>query len=95
VKYELVQTSAVLRKQTVLLQTLGVLQVTSRRASWQSDDTSKTLTHLVSVTDFYVNLIARTGAQTAKDAMKAVAKEIEKDGLYLGTTDIREQEEPP
>jgi len=93
--YELVQTSAVLKKQIALLQAVGVHQVASRRSSWQSDDTSKTLTHLLSVTDFYGNLIAEAGAQTAKDAMKIVAKEIEKDGLHLGATGVWEHEVPP
>jgi hypothetical protein len=94
-KYELVQTSAVLKKQIALLQAVGLHQVASRRSSWQSDDTSKTLTRLLSVTDFYGSLIAKAGAQTAKDAMKIVAKEIEKDGLHLGTADAWEHEEPP
>lgn len=93
-QYEIVQTSAVLKKQTALLQAVGAPQVTSRRASWQSDETSKTLAHLLSVTDFYGNLIAQAGAHTAKDAMKIVAKDIEKDGLHLGTT-ADGQSEPP
>jgi hypothetical protein len=46
------------------------------------------------VTGFYGNLIAQTGAHTAKDAMKIVAKEVEKDGLYVGTKDMQEHEEP-
>jgi hypothetical protein len=47
------------------------------------------------VTNFYGNLIAASGAHTAKDAMKIVAKEIEKDGLHLGTADVGQHEEPP
>jgi len=93
--YELVQTSAVLKRQKALLQAVAVPQVASRRASWQSDNTSKTLIHLLSVTDFYGNLIAQAGAHTAKAAMKVVASEIERDGLYHGTGEVREHEEPP
>jgi len=94
-QYELVQTSAVLKRQTALLQAVEVLQAAPRRASWQSDNTTKTLAHLLSVTDFYGNLIAQAGAYTAKDAMKIVANDIEKDGLHLGTADAWEHEEPP
>jgi len=94
-QYELVQTSAVLKRQKALLQAVAVPQVASRRASWQSDNTSKTLMHLLSVTDFYGNLIAQAGAHTAKAAMKVVASEIERDGLYHGTGEVREHEEPP
>jgi predicted TIM-barrel fold metal-dependent hydrolase len=94
-QYELIQTSAVLNKQTALLEAVGVHHVTYRRASWQSDDTAKKLARLLSVTDFYGNLVAQASAQTAKDAMKIVAQEIEKDGLRLGTTDISEYEQPP
>jgi hypothetical protein len=39
------------------------------------------------VTNFYVNLVAQASAQTATYAMKTVAKEIEKDGLDVGTAD--------
>lgn len=67
----------------------------NRRASWQSDDTTRALAHLLSVTDFYGNLIAQAGTHTAKDAMKVVAKEVEKDGLHAGTRDALEHEEPP
>jgi hypothetical protein len=84
----------VLKKQTALLQAVGVPQATSRRASWQSDDTSKNLAHLLSVTDFYGSLIAQAGAHSAKDAMKIVTKEIEKDGLHLGTAGDWDTEPP-
>jgi isocitrate lyase len=85
----------VLKKQTALLRTVAMPQVpSSRRASWQSDDTTRALAHLLSVTGFYSNLIAQTGAHTAKDAMKIVAKEVEKDGLHVGTKDMQEHEEP-
>jgi len=94
-QYELVQTSAVLKKQAALLRTVAMPQVPlSRRASFQSDDTTKALAHLLSVTDFYGNLISQTGAYTAKDAMKIVAEEVEKDGLHVGNV-MQEHEEPP
>lgn len=94
-KYELVQTSPTLKKQTLLLQSVAVPQAAAnRRALWQTDDATKALTHLLSTTDFYTNLIALAGVQTAKDAMKIVAKEIEKDGLHSNTTEDQQHEAP-
>lgn len=93
-QYELVQTSTVLKKQFALLQAVGLPQILpNRRASVRSDDTSKVLGHMLSVVNFYSNLIARAGSQSAKEAMKVVAKDVEKDGIFLGSEDSQEPEE--
>lgn len=67
----------------------------SRKSSWQADQNIDSLNHLLSVTDFYANLISNAGAHTAKDAMKTVAKVIEKDGLHIVSGETSQHEEPP
>jgi hypothetical protein len=37
---------------------------------------------MITIVEFYGEVIAKANAQTAKGALRAVAKEIDKDGLY-------------
>lgn len=88
------QTSVILKKQQSLLQAVKMPQMDSgRKLSWlEADQQYDSLNNLISVTDFYGNLISSAGAHTAKDAMKIVAIDIEKDGLHIGPG---EHGEPP
>ncbi|KAH7927264.1 hypothetical protein BV22DRAFT_1032014 [Leucogyrophana mollusca] len=93
--YELVRSSPILRKQQLLLEALGQpLALSDRRVSFRSDSTTKALSRLFSVVGFYENLIATAGVQTAKEAIRVVAKDIEKDGLH-GLTDVQAIDDPP
>jgi len=64
------------------------------KASLRSDAASKALRHLLSVVSHYEGQLSVTSTGTAKDALRTVARLIEKDGLY-GANDVREAEEPP
>ncbi|KIJ66287.1 hypothetical protein HYDPIDRAFT_174431 [Hydnomerulius pinastri MD-312] len=92
--YELVRSSNVLRKQTLLLQALDHPGSTDRRKSLRSDSASKSLKHLLSVVSYYEGQISATTTRTAKDALRVVAKLIEKDGLH-GVSDSHDTEDPP
>ncbi|KAF8846038.1 hypothetical protein BDN67DRAFT_12014 [Paxillus ammoniavirescens] len=92
--YELVLSSNVFRKQTVLLQSLGHPGSTDRRISLRSESASKSLQHLLSVVSYYEGQISTATARTAKDSLRVVAKLIEKDGLH-GVNDTYGNEDPP
>ncbi|KAF9245790.1 hypothetical protein BU15DRAFT_85478 [Melanogaster broomeanus] len=92
--YELVRSSNVLRRQTVLLQSLGQPGTTDQRRSLRSDSASKSLKHLLSVTSYYEGQISATTARTAKDSLRVVAKLMEKDGLH-DVNDTHDNEDPP
>lgn len=94
-QYELVRSSAVLKKQASLLQSLALPRTTShRRPSWVSEHPADTLAHILTVTDFYEAKIRLAGARSAKDAMRVVAKEIEAEGLHQ-VANSQEIEDPP
>ncbi|KZP25398.1 hypothetical protein FIBSPDRAFT_1041539 [Athelia psychrophila] len=90
--YELIQTAGILKKQQSFLQ--AARSTSSRRASWQTDDAVKALNHLISVTDHYEQMVASAGPQSAKQAMRLVAKSIENDGLHIGPGELLQSEEP-
>ena len=69
--------------------------VFGKKPSWQTDRQYDSLNNLLSVTDFYGNLVSNAGAHTAKDAMKIVAKDIEKDGLHIAPEETLQHGEPP
>ncbi|KAF9225457.1 hypothetical protein BS17DRAFT_599432 [Gyrodon lividus] len=92
--YELVLSSNVFRKQSVLLQSLGQPGSMDRRTSLRSESASKSLKHLLSVVSYYEGQISGTTARTAKDSLRVVAKLIEKDGLH-GVNDTRDNEDLP
>jgi hypothetical protein len=56
-------------------------------------DRMDTLASVLEVAEFYEERVRQANAQTAEDAMRVLAKEIEADGLY-GTKASREMEAP-
>lgn len=88
--YELVRSSNVLQGHTLLLQSFGQ---DGPKSSLRSDAASKALRHLLSVASYYEDQLSATSTSTAKDALRTLARLIEKDGLY-GANGVREAEEP-
>ncbi|EGO31042.1 hypothetical protein SERLADRAFT_344288, partial [Serpula lacrymans var. lacrymans S7.9] len=93
--YELVRSSSVLAKKKSVLKTLGMpIAPSNRRASMRSDSAGKALAHLLLVVEFYENKLTAAGSKTATDAMRVVAREIEKEGLH-GVDSSQETDDPP
>ncbi|EIM92219.1 uncharacterized protein STEHIDRAFT_70825 [Stereum hirsutum FP-91666 SS1] len=89
--YEIVRSSAVLRKCEVTLHSASALN--SRAPSAENYASSVALSRLLSVANFYEEKISSAQARTAKEAMRVVAKHIDQDGLFgVGDGEI---EEPP
>lgn len=65
----------------------------SRRTFLQPNDAVKALNHLISVSEYYIGLVASAGSQSAKHAMRFVVKDIENHGLHLAG-EPQELEEP-
>ncbi|KAH7886115.1 hypothetical protein F5I97DRAFT_2025897 [Phlebopus sp. FC_14] len=92
--YELVRSSHVLRKQMFLLQSLGHARSTDRRVSLRSDSATKSLKHVLSVVSYYEGQLSATSVRSAEDALRVVAKLIEKDGLDI-VCDSQDREDEP
>ncbi|KAI0964018.1 hypothetical protein AcW1_000938 [Taiwanofungus camphoratus] len=83
--YEVVRSAVVFKKQQVLLEKLSLPQPTSRkRLSGMNSAVAEAMANIFATTDHYETKIIAAGAKTAKDALRVVAKEIEKDGLGYG-----------
>lgn len=54
---------------------------------------SEALNNILAVVDYYEARIAEARVTSAKDALRVVAKEVEKDGLNYGK-DLHSNEEP-
>ncbi|KAG1783513.1 hypothetical protein EV702DRAFT_1053969 [Suillus placidus] len=80
--YEVVRSSAVIRKQTLLLESLGQPTSVDRGASLRSDSASKALSRVLSTTVYYEGKLASAGTRSAKDAFRIVSKDIEQNGLH-------------
>ncbi|KAL0068682.1 hypothetical protein AAF712_004398 [Marasmius tenuissimus] len=80
--YELVRNSAVMEKQISLLRSLVTPgQTGTKRSSWLSQDPEEFLGNVLGVTKHYEEKIALTRAKTAREGLRVVAKEIDRDGL--------------
>lgn len=80
--YEVVRSSAVIRKQTLLLESLGQPTSVDRGASLRSDSASKALSRVLSTAAYYEGKLASAGTRSAKDAFRIVSKDIEQNGLH-------------
>ncbi|KAG1885479.1 hypothetical protein F4604DRAFT_103814 [Suillus subluteus] len=80
--YEVVRSSAVIRKQTLLLQSLGQPTSVDRGASLRSDSVSKALSRVLSTAAYYEEKLASADTRSAKDAFRIVSKDIEQNGLH-------------
>lgn len=91
-KYELVRSSDIVRKQTGILQTLTAPGSVDRRTSLRSESASKSLRRVLSVISYYEEEISRSGAQTAKESLRLVARLVDEEGVQ-GVQD-RHEEDP-
>lgn len=80
--YEIIRSSAVIRKQTVLLESLGQPMSVDRGASLRSDSASKALSRILSTAAYYEGKLESAGSRSAKDAFRTVSKDIEQNGLH-------------
>lgn len=80
--YEVVRSSAVIRKQTLLLESLGQPTSVDRGASLRSDSASNTLSRILSTAAYYEGKLTSAGTRSAKDAFRTVSKDIEQNGLH-------------
>ncbi|KAG2155581.1 hypothetical protein DEU56DRAFT_943416, partial [Suillus clintonianus] len=80
--YEVVRSSAVIRKQTLLLQSLGQPTSADRGASLRSDSASNALARVLSTVAYYEGKLASASTRSAKDAFRTVSKDIEQNGLH-------------
>lgn len=90
--YELVRAASDLQSQAALLKRLAGPESKVRRHSLVQQPT-ELLMKIVTITQFYEQKVTQSQARTAKDALRAVSREIEANGLY-GLTDSREPEPP-
>jgi len=81
-QYEVVRSSVVIRKQTLLLQSLAKPTPADHRASLRSDTASKALARILSTTAYYDGKLSSAGTRSAKDAFRIVSKDIEQNGLH-------------
>ncbi len=82
-QYELVRSSSILKKQVLLLKSLALPQPANIPPSYENEPVESSLSHLLTVTDFYAEKIAENGTSIGnpKVAMKIVADEIEANGI--------------
>ncbi|KAK0481699.1 hypothetical protein IW261DRAFT_1562992 [Armillaria novae-zelandiae] len=83
--YELVRAASDLQSQAALLKRLASPESKARRHSLVQQPTDL-LMKIVTITQFYEQKVTQSQARTAKDALRAVSREIEANGLY-GLTD--------
>lgn len=92
--YEIIRSSAVIRKQTVLLESLGQPTSVDRGASLRSDSASKALSRILSTAAYYEGKLESSGTRSAKDAFRIVSKDIEQNGLHTAH-DTDHDTDPP
>ncbi|KAK0233651.1 hypothetical protein IW262DRAFT_1452216 [Armillaria fumosa] len=90
--YEFVRAASDLQSQATLLKRLAGPESKAQRHSLVQQPT-ELLMKIVTITQFYEQKVTQSQARTAKDALRAISREIEANGLY-GLTDSREPEPP-
>lgn len=93
IQYELVRSSSVIRKQMGILQTLAQPGSMDRRMSLRSESASRSLRRVLSVISYYEGEISGSGAQTAKESLRVVARLVDSDGVQ--SAQERSEEEDP
>ena len=80
-----------LKKQKQLLKSLELPHVPSSKSSLGKDPIEDTLSHIISVADFYADKVENAGVinGNANDVMKIIAREIEANGVH-GTRELSE-----
>ncbi|KAH9937283.1 uncharacterized protein B0H18DRAFT_969928 [Fomitopsis serialis] len=82
--YEVARSAEVFRKQQIVLEKLALPGSTSRRHSVMDTNSSDALANILAVTTHYEVSIREAKATSARSALRAVAKEIDRDGLSYG-----------
>ncbi|KAK0465598.1 uncharacterized protein EV420DRAFT_1515077 [Desarmillaria tabescens] len=90
--YKLVRAASDLQSQATLLKRLAGPESKAQRHSLVQQPTDL-LMKIVTITQFYEQKVTQSQARTAKDALRAVSREIEANSVY-GLTDTREPEPP-
>lgn len=91
----MVRSADVFRKQQALLDKLAnPHDGNSKRHSGSRPRASQALTNIVSLAEQYETKLKEAGVRSANQGLRAVAKEIEKDGLSYGT-DLHGTDDPP
>ncbi|KAL0579453.1 glycine decarboxylase subunit P [Marasmius crinis-equi] len=92
--YELVRNSAVIEKQVSILKSLSAPTPTRvRRDSWLAEDPEDFMSNVLSVTKYYEEKITLGRAKSAKEGLRIVGREIDRDGLS-GLKSTREFKPP-
>ncbi|KAH9486507.1 Armadillo-like helical domain-containing protein 3 [Psilocybe cubensis] len=91
--YELVRSSSILKKQEAVIRTLAIPDSSTTRPSLRGDSIVTTLEHILSISSIFEAKIGSANIGNAKDTMKAVAAEIEANGLHV-TREILETVPP-
>lgn len=94
--YELIRFADGIRKlRADVRDSVMVVSSPSNRTTWVSKRTSEErLSNIIDIVSFYENKISNAKAGTAKDAMRVVAQDIERQGLH-GVKSINVDSEPP
>ncbi|KAH9898211.1 hypothetical protein C8Q73DRAFT_834250 [Cubamyces lactineus] len=93
--YEVVRSADVFRKQQALLDKLANPHVdNSKRHSGSRPRASQALTNIITLAEQYETKLKEAGVRSANQGLRAVAKEIEKDGLSYGTG-LHGTDDPP
>lgn len=77
------RSSSVLKSQESLLESLALPYHASHLLAGVADIRMDILAPVLEVVEFYDGKVRQANAQTAKEAMRAVAKDIEVNGLYV------------
>ncbi|KAI0654234.1 hypothetical protein C8Q70DRAFT_1048092 [Cubamyces menziesii] len=93
--YEVVRSADVFRKQQALLDKLANPHVdTHKRHSGSRPRAPQALANITALAEQYETKLKEAGVRSANQGLRAVAKEIEKDGLSYGT-DLHGTDDPP
>lgn len=84
-QYEVVRSSEVLKRLQIILDELALPAFTSRRRpSIPTHSSPDALTNILTVAIHYEAKIREAKATSARSALRAVAKEVDRDGLTYG-----------
>lgn len=95
-QYEVVRSADVFRKQQGLLDKLANphSDPAEKRLSGSKSRAPQALANVTAVAEHYENKLREAGIRSANQGLRAVAKEIEKDGLSYGQ-DLHGTDDPP
>lgn len=85
-QYEVVRSSEVLKRMQTVLDELAlpVSSTSRRRLSKPTHSSSDALTNILAVAIYYETKVREAKATSARSALRAVAKEVDRDGLNYG-----------